>query len=79
MDIEFQDDESIRLDRKHQHDERFEDGIEELKKKRKSDGRWNMMRGPSGKVYFEMERAGRPSRWNTLRGLRVLKWWEGDR
>ncbi len=79
VDIEFQDDESIRLERKHQHDERFEDGIEELKKKRKSDGRWNMMRGPSGKVYFEMERAGRPSRWNTLRGLRVLKWWEGDR
>ena len=77
VDIEFTDDESDDLDRKHKHDERFEDGIEVLIQKRKPDGRWNMMRGPSGKVYFEMEQAGRPSRWNTLRALRVLNWWEG--
>jgi hypothetical protein len=24
-----------------------------------------------------MEQAGQPSRWNTLRALRVLRWWEG--
>jgi hypothetical protein len=30
-----------------------------------------------GKTYFEMERLGEPSRWNTLRALRVLKWWNG--
>jgi hypothetical protein len=24
-----------------------------------------------------MEKLGQPSRWNTLRALRVLKWWEG--
>ena len=30
-----------------------------------------------GKTYFELERFGAPSRWNTLRALRVLKWW-GD-
>ena len=25
-----------------------------------------------GQVHFEMEKAGKPSRWNTLRALRVL-------
>jgi hypothetical protein len=29
-----------------------------------------------GKTYFELERVGAPSRWNTLRALRVLKWWD---
>ncbi len=63
---------------KHQRDERFWDGIDLLKIKRRADGKWNMMRGPSGKVYFDMEKAGQPGRWNTLRALRVLKWWEGE-
>jgi hypothetical protein len=26
-----------------------------------------------GKLHFKMEEAGKPSRWNTLRVLRVLK------
>jgi hypothetical protein len=25
---------------------------------------------------FQLERVGAPRRWNTLRALRVLKWWE---
>jgi hypothetical protein len=29
-----------------------------------------------GKTYFELERLGAPSRWNTLRALRILKWWD---
>jgi hypothetical protein len=32
-----------------------------------------------GKTYFDMERVGAPSRWNTLRALRVLAWWERGR
>jgi hypothetical protein len=75
--IDFKDDSVLKLDRKHMGDERFLDAIELLKNKRKPDGRWLMIRGPSGKVYFEMEKAGKPSRWNTLRALRVLNWWEG--
>jgi hypothetical protein len=75
--IKHVDQESEQLEAKHHQDERFLDAIELLVKKRKSDGRWNMMRGPSGRVYFEMEQAGKPSRWNTLRALRVLKWWGG--
>jgi hypothetical protein len=31
-----------------------------------------------GRVWFEMdEEPGRPSRWITLRALRVLRWWDG--
>ncbi len=59
-------------------DERFEKAIQILLKKRKSDGRWVLNRGPSGKVFFELEETGAPSRWNTLRALRVLRWWEAD-
>ncbi len=75
--IDYPDKASENLAAKHHKDDRFVDAIELLKGKRKSDGRWNMMSGPSGKVYFDMEQAGKPSRWNTLRALRVLNWWEG--
>ena len=57
-------------------DERMSDAVELLKKKQKNDGLWLMNSGMSGKKYFDLEEAGKPSRWNTLRALRVLKWWE---
>jgi hypothetical protein len=55
-------------------DNRFLDAIELLKSKRK-DGKWPMQSLHRGKVFFVIEEAGQPSRWNTLRALRVLKWW----
>lgn len=58
-------------------DERLEDPIALLQSKRKADGRWQAYRGPGGRVFFEMEKAGQPGRANTLRALRVLRWWEG--
>lgn len=57
-------------------DERFSDAINLLIKKRLPDGRWNLQGKHAGRVHFEMERTGEPGRWNTLRGLRILKWWE---
>jgi hypothetical protein len=57
------------------HDERMCDAIELLQKKQKADGRWFMNSGMTGRKYFDLEEAGKPSRWNTLRALRVLKWW----
>ena len=50
--------------------------IKIVKKKRKKDGPWLLQNRHPGKVFFEMERVGDPSRWNTLRALRVLNWWE---
>jgi hypothetical protein len=61
------------------YDERLTDAIELLLKKQTQDGRWLLENNYKGKTYFELEQLGAPSRWNTLRALRVLKWWEGDR
>ncbi|MBL0345250.1 hypothetical protein [Candidatus Villigracilis affinis] len=57
-------------------DERMSDAIELLKSKQKKDGTWPMNSGMSGRKYFDLEKAGKPSRWNTLRALRVLNWWD---
>ena len=57
-------------------DERMSEAIEVIRKKRMPDGRWPAHAGMSGRVYFEMEKAGQPGRWSTLRALRVLRWWE---
>jgi hypothetical protein len=57
-------------------DPRLCDAIEIVQKSRGEDGRWPLQNSYRGKTYFEMERLGAPSRWNTLRALRVLKWWE---
>lgn len=54
-------------------DERMKNAIKELEDKRNKDGTWNMQAAHPGKVHFIMEKAGKPSRWNTLRAMRVLK------
>jgi hypothetical protein len=59
-------------------DGRFADGIALLEKKRRADGTWPRQHRHAGEEWFEMERAGKPSRWNTLRALRVLRWWGGQ-
>lgn len=57
-------------------DGRNQTAIDLLRRKQK-DGKWLLGSRHSGKTYFEMEKPGEPSRWNTLRALRVLKWWDG--
>ena len=57
-------------------DERLGEAIEIVRQARRRDGRWTLQHSFKGKTYFEMERLDAPSRWNTLRALRVLKWWE---
>lgn len=54
------------------YDNRMEETIEVLLKKRNKTGGWNVQSAHSGQVHFEMEKAGQPSRWNTLRVLRVI-------
>ncbi len=58
-------------------DPRLADAIGLVEGSRRPDGRWSLQHVHRGKTYFEMERQGAPSRWNTLRALRVLKWWRG--
>jgi len=56
-------------------DRRLDDPMSLVLRKRRKDGRWPLQNRHPGKVHFEMELPGQPSRWNTLRALRVLKWW----
>jgi hypothetical protein len=56
-------------------DERTAEAIDLVRKKRDEHGRWPLENPHPGPVHFEMEgRAGEPSRWNTLRALRALRW-----
>jgi hypothetical protein len=57
-------------------DERLADAIKLLESRRQADGRWPMQNRHHGKEYFVLEPNGEPSRWNTLRALRVLRWWD---
>lgn len=58
------------------YDPRLEDAMELLNKRRQHDGRWLLQNRHAGRTFFEMEQVGQPSRWNTLRALCVLHWWE---
>jgi hypothetical protein len=58
-------------------DPRMAEGIDLLRSKRQADGSWLLENTHPGKVHFALEDGdGRPSRWNTLRALRVLRWSE---
>ncbi len=59
-------------------DARMAAAVEVVRSKRQPDGRWPLDRVHPGRVHFALEGdVGEPSRWNTLRALRVLDWWEG--
>jgi len=47
--------------------------------KQTDDGRWVLDRVHGGQVHFTFEDPGEPSRWNTLRALRVLRWYDAPR
>ena len=56
-------------------DQRMSEAIDILRSKRQPNGTWILENTHPGAVYFALEEGdGRPSRWNTLRALRVLGW-----
>jgi hypothetical protein len=56
-------------------DERVAEAVEVVEGNRAPDGRWPLQKVHEGEVYFEMDEGeGKPSRWNTLRAMRVLDW-----
>jgi hypothetical protein len=57
-------------------DERLQDGIDLLLARQQGDGRWALARSYPGAMHLPLEAPGEPSRWNTLRALRVLRWWQ---
>lgn len=54
-------------------DYRMQDAVDIIRAKQNSDGTLNLNAPYSGQVHFIMEKSGSPSRWNTLRALRIFK------
>jgi len=61
-----------------ERDPRLQESIDLLISRRRPDGRWPVQHKHRALEYFCMEKTGSPSRWNTLRALRVLRWWNND-
>ena len=58
-------------------DERVAEALALVASKRDGDGRWPLETRYPGVMPVEIDEGeGRPSRWNTLRALRVLRWYE---
>jgi hypothetical protein len=58
-------------------DPRMAAAVEVVRSKRQPDGGWLLDRVHEGRVHFDLDDGeGKPSRWNTLRALRVLDWWD---
>jgi hypothetical protein len=58
-------------------DPRVDEAIDLLRSKQQADGTWLLENTHPGAVHFALEDGDdRPSRWNTLRALRVLRWYE---
>ncbi len=56
-------------------DERMHDAIEVVLNAQQSDGRWLLKNTYNGKMWMDIEAKHKPSKWITLRALRVLKKW----
>lgn len=57
-------------------DRRASDAIALVRSRRRADGRWPKGSQYSGRTFFALEPERGPGRWNTLRAMRVLPWWE---
>jgi hypothetical protein len=58
-------------------DPRLAEAVDLLRSKRQPDGPWLLENTHPGAVHFALEDGdGHPSRWNTFRALRVLRWYD---
>jgi len=61
-------------------DPRLAEAVQLVRDKRTPDGTWLLENTHPGQTWFAFEEGdGRPSRWNTLRALRVLRWYDAGR
>jgi hypothetical protein len=58
------------------YDKRMQDALDVIVKKRTRDNVWALQANHPGQFHFHMEKVGKPSHWNTLRALRVLKYFK---
>jgi hypothetical protein len=58
-------------------DRRLSEAVDHVRSRRLPEGTWLLDWSEPGRVWFEVDDgAGKPSRWVTLRAMRVLRWWE---
>jgi hypothetical protein len=58
-------------------DPRLGEAVDHVRSRRLAEGTWPLDWSPAGRVWFEVDDGqGKPSRWVTLRAMRVLRWWE---
>ncbi len=57
-------------------DGRLAEAVAWLRAQRASDGTWPLEGVLPGRVWFDLEPVGQPSRWITLYALRILRWWD---
>lgn len=58
-------------------DPRLGEAIDHVRSRRLENGTWPLDWSLPGRVWFDInEGSGKPSRWITLRAMRVLSWWE---
>lgn len=59
-------------------DKRLAEAVEYVRSRRRDDGTWPLDWSLPGRVWFEVDDGeGKPSRWVTLRAMRVLAWADG--
>ena len=58
------------------YDARMDDAVQVLLIKQRADHRWPVQAKHPGQTHFDLEKTGQPSRWNTLRALRVLNYFD---
>jgi len=54
-------------------DPRMQDAIEKIKSKQMEDGKWKLENSMNGRMLVNIEEKGMPSKWITLKALKVLK------
>jgi hypothetical protein len=61
-------------------DPRLGEAIDHVRSRRRADGTWPLDWRLRGWVWFDVDDGpGKPSQWVTLKAMRVLRWWEGQR
>lgn len=54
-------------------DPRLRNALQLILSKQDTQGRWKLENTLNGKMWIDIEKRGEPSKWITLRALRVLK------
>lgn len=60
------------------YDQRMKPAIDLLISKRNADYNWNLQNRYSGRMFFQFEKIGKPSRIVTYKALKVLRWYSKD-